>query len=554
MGRKPLIIAAVCGFLLVGTQVFSGSGCGRAGQTDLSEVASLLNEGKTRLGQADYVGARAHFSRILDDYDSTNSQANLGLVLSDLLGLADQILQVQTLTASSGRGGLLPTADQPGNQMVYEAVREIMENYRARFLLLSARLQMIAADPRFSFRIDSAPVYYGEQKVLDLGGDYDLGDILVLDAVVSSALGGMEQLLSVNFLADYLGLEDFASRYLSDELVNGKSDFSLLTGLLVYLLKDSNYPEFLDFTPDGRERMIRAGRWYGQASGDLLAALNWIEKREGTFPSHLVYYRDDNGDRKYAQDEPLIFPELQIPQGASFQLQIKLTPEAVQGIKAVDESFGSPAKRVSLSRHIFPIAEMLLSGAGESLGISPGLVRDIWQGLTGVAGDHLELELGHYFLEPVSSRSLLPAWNTGTGRNRVFLAGGEFSLELFRTANRFLLEWDACEYPDAASDFVCSREAAADRGHFSETDLFPNFSGVNAIPADGIISPAPYFPFPDPSFNRLFWVNLSGIPGLQETGAAETGFHPADLYEINALLAYYSSFFLTWVENIIPAE
>lgn len=300
--------------------------------------------------------------------------------------------------------------------------------------------------------------------------------------------------------------------------------------------------------------MIRAGGWYGQASGDLLAALDWIGKREGTFSSHLVYYRDDNDDRKYSQDEPLIFPEVQIPTGPSFQLEIKLTPESVQGIRAIDESFRFSSKRVSLYRHIFPIAEVLLGGASESLGISPALVRELWSGLTGAAGDHLELELGHYFLAPVSSRSLLPAWNTGAGRERVFLAGGEFSLELFRTANRFLLEWDACEYPDAASNFVCSREAAADRGHFSETDLFPNFSGVNAITADGIISPAPYFPFPDPSFHQLFWVNLSGIPGLQETGAVETGFHPADLYEINALLAYYSSFFLTWVVNIIPAE
>ena len=279
-----------------------------------------------------------------------------------------------------------------------------------------------------------------------------------------------------------------------------------------------------------------------------------VKKRKGTFSSHLVYYQDANGDRKYSQDEPLVFPELQIPQGTSFQLKIKLTPEVVQGIRAIDDSFRFPSKRVSLSRHIFPIAEMLLGGASEALGISSGLVQEIWQGMTGVAGDHLELELGHYFQEPVSARSLLPAWNTGAGRGRVFDPSGEFSLELFRTANRFLLEWDACEYPDAASNFVCSREAAADRGHFSETNLFQNFSGVTAIPTDGIVSPAPYFPFPNPSFNQFFWVNLEGIPGLQGTGTVGTDFHPADLYEINALLAYYSSFFLTWAENIVPAE
>jgi hypothetical protein len=549
-----LFFPAVCGFLLLGLQVYNGSGCGRVGQSDLTEMATLLEEGKSRLGQADYVGARAYFTRVLDRYDSTHPQASFGLALTGLLELGNQLLQVPTFIMSPGNGGLFPSADQPGNQMVYEAVREILENYRTRFLLLSSRLALISNDSRFSFSIASAPVYSGEQKVVDLGGEYDLGDIFILDAVISSVLGGIEQLYSVNFLADYLGLVNFASRYLSEELVNGPPDFSLYSGLLVYLLKDSRYPEFLELAPDGKERMIRAGKWYGQATGSLLNALDWLGKRKGTCSSHLVYYEDTNGDGKYSGGEPLLFPELTIPQWTSLRLKINLTPEAIQGIRAISDSFSFSSRRVSLYRHLFPIAEVVLAGASESLGISSNLSREIWQGLTGAVGDHLEFELGHYFREPVSARSLLPAWNTGEDRDQAFDDAGEFKVDRFQDANRFLLEWDACEYPEAATGFICSRSAASDRGHFSETDLFPDFPRVTAIPADGVISPAPYFPFPDPSFNDLFWVNLNGIPNLNGAGSADPDFHPADLYELNALLSYYSVFLLPWVENIVPAE
>ena len=523
--------------------------CGIIGGDDLEEISRLIEEGKSRLSEADYLGARVHFEQVVDEYDPFHSQAQFGLVLADLLEIGDQAAEM-TQFALGGGSDFIPLVDQPGNQQVYEAVRGILENLRSRLQVISTRLTLVSDESSFRFTVESAPIFQGEDTVLELGGEYDSGDLFFLDALVSLLLGGLEQALSVNFLADYLGLFDFASRYLSRELISGEMDFSLMSGFAVYLMKDPDYPEFLDCVEPGEASLAQAGEWFGRAGQSLLTAISRVEEREGTADSHPFFYRDTDGDGSHDDGEPVVFPQYQPAPGEVVSLELTFTPESREGIRVLVDSFVYPDLRVSVSDHLLPMLGVMFFGGSEMLGIPEEVGETLWNQAAGVIGDHLELRLGYFFQNPVCPRDLLPAWSSTRGRDEVFANGDEFSLDLFREANRFLIEWDACEYIQAVTSFICPETGTDDRGHFQDSGAFVDFPGIQSIPADGIISSTPYLPLPDPSLNQLLWVDMSGLPDGQGGIVSEDAFHPADLFEVNTLLAHYTSLITPWLEYL----
>lgn len=544
------VLRAVTAFLL-GMVMLMASSCGTTGGGDLEKVSALLDEGKSRLSQADYLGAKVHFERILDQYDPFHSQAHFGIVMAELLELGDQASEMTYFVAGSGSSGFIPLVDQPGNRQVYEAVRGVLENLESRLLLVSNRLDLIQEDPIFRFSIQSAPIFRGEDTVVELGGEYDPGDVYCIDAVVSLLLGMVGHVLSVDFLADYLGLFDFASRNLSEVLLGGEVDASLLSGLLVFLLKDPDYPEFLGCAGSGRYSLVSAGEWYERALRSFLESLDWIIEREGTTDSHFLYYQDANGDRAYQEEEPIVFPPYRFTPNDTLSLRLVLTPTVREGIRALADSFRFSEIRVSLSRHLLPVIGALVVGSGEALGILPELAEVIWKDITDTLGDRLEFQLGPLFDDSVCLRNLLPAWNSTADRDEVHNEKGEFNLAIFRRTNRFLFEWDGCGYVEAATGFVCPRVDVEDREHFGEASLFIDFPEVVPIPADGITSPFPYFPLPNPSLNQVLWVNMSGLPDGQGGFVPDdTPFHPANLFEINTLIAGYAGFINLWLENM----
>ena len=549
MNFAPSALRTATSFFF-GMMILLVSSCGTTGGDDLEKVSALLDEGKSRLSQADYLGAKVHFERILDQYDPFHSQAHFGIVIAELLELGDQASEMTHFVGGSGSSGFFPLVDQPGNRQVYEAVRGVLENLESRLLLVSNRLDLIHEDPIFRFSVQSAPIYRGEDTVVELGGEYDPGDVYCIDAVVSLLLGMAGHALSVDFLADFLGLFDFASRNLSEVLLGDEIDASLLSGLLVFLLKDPDYPGFLGCADPGHS-LNSAGEWYERALRSFLASLDRVTKREGTTDSHFLYYQDANGDRTYQEEEPILFPSYRFTPDDTLRLQFVLAPEVRAGIQVLADAFRFSEVRVSLFRHLLPVVGALVVGNSEAMGIPPELAEVVWKDIADALGDRLEFRLGPFFKNPVCLRDLLPAWNSTADRNEVFDDEGKFDLAVFRRSNRFLFEWDGCGYAEAATGFVCPRVAVEDREHFGETSWFIDFPEVVPIPADGIISPFPYLPLPKPSLNQVVWVNMSGLPdGQGGVVPDDTTFHPASLFEINTLIAGYAGFVDLWLGNM----
>jgi len=290
------------------------------GEESPEKFDQLMRAGKRALAAGDGPQAQKLFAQALK-VEPSNSSASLGLVLADVLKLlqfADDIVTFVidiggTFTAAEevpNPGGLVPSNTL--DQTIHHFVKQIFEPLLDEML---SALDDALADPEISLNLQALPLSFGGSQFADLAGNWAAADVTWL-AAVTRLLQGLVDILQGSNMNFDIGavLESQTVHY----LINGQpldlyDTVDEVLELVLFILNDPNYPDFLLPLPDAEWRFERAQR-------NLALALYWgvgvwymVETQPAPEASGILSYQDLNGNRKREANEPFIFNEAVFP-------------------------------------------------------------------------------------------------------------------------------------------------------------------------------------------------------------------------------------------------
>ena len=497
-------------------------------------VDTLIEQGAGFLAEGDYDSAIETYETILAEHDSENPQAMWGIVIATLMNeltaAADSFDEIQdTLTMPPGffspPAGIQP---QQTNGSGYDPKEFccLFDDMLDRILPLLEALQKqtdfstIMGTCALGIQLDSENSY-----TVDLGGEYDLGEVYVLSSLLKILKGltlvcqatdtsGVTVFLDSGSLEYYPQVTD-SGPILVDE--SQETVFQHLAGFL------ADTPDFLtlDTENGGAGLLAQAADLVAEAAADLLGFIDTIRTEEDDQSDDIITLERE-GTAEY------IVVRL-TENGKPTRARARLTAEALSALEQIKAGFEADGGvRVSWGRDLVPLLAVAIGGftttclfgqLQEIIGIDifPVVPVDLSSLLLFYIPDIVELDFGKFLRDPSGEffRALLPVTVTG--------GGGEPEL---------LLEYE-CRDTLGPDDFWCSSDAIiTSTEHFVGTDYH--------IPDDGLASGLPYIAVSDPSLGGLVYLNLHTLN--RDEFADE--FTLAGLYELNYLLAaYYDGFF-----------
>ncbi len=561
---RPLVALPLVAFLM-------SAGC-TSDTEELSardrDIRTLINQGKDRLGQNQWGHAEEAFRHVLEEYDPLNSEARFGVVLSQLLSFSDTIRLVTSLT-----GGLAPKS-QEENQFVNQLITDLIHDLRGKFEAMDRDLFLVQADPGFTFRIKSLPIYLtdSDEPTLDLKGEFDRGDAFLLGAPIRAVVGVLNIADSVDLNLDILRAYDYFA-------VAGADNLSDLVGVVTYVLNDPNYPDFLSVKADGgNELVVKGGKQLGEAVKLFQTALYLTSletddqegENDAKATSHDAMERDILGYVDRAQgsakkgngryDPPLepladrctdleaqmeadprrdpdegpepfriLDTELGNTTGLRFlseqtacllqKIRVNLTWADIQsppeGLLATDlaqlENYASMYAERPRINLLVDLGPLIDSVASGFIGLPKG---GLLPQIESILGDTIELDPYAFFQVNGSGRA---------GNVRDLLPAWQTEPctskeECLLVKNQFVMELEcaatAGEIPLPVSDKLTCVDGwvEMDTPHFASevTNLTTNF-GLDIIGEDGFVSYLPYIAFQDASLHGLLYLNLGSL-------------------------------------------
>ncbi|RMF14948.1 MAG: hypothetical protein D6761_08675 [Candidatus Dadabacteria bacterium] len=408
---------------------------------------------KQYLADGRYTDAKLQFQTVLREVDGTNAEARFGMVLSDLLQFVSIIRVVNQLAGDAA------AADE--NEFLHDLIDDLLTDLIDRFDNLAFELKRLKADPVFRFVLDQpTPVYLTdtEHPTLDLQGEWDRGEVFLLDALVQVALGALNYAQAIELHADYLAMFNrFTELDINlsldgdnfDQLLESiEKEVPKIQNLIAGVLNDN--PAFLTFdSGTGVQQAADAGDHFATAVDDLRKALffaSYDVKFDEDQSDDVIAFLgrgdnklepiDDEADLCAIRDEIVANPDdTDLEDQNTFRFQLRLlfvddnedgvedddaldseelstSPEAGCFITKLMDSLlpdGDPRSegtdgRLNLVNDIVPFALNLVDDT-----IANVLAGDTVENFIGNA---VELDLGPIFYSGLSPRDLLIAWDT----------------------------------------------------------------------------------------------------------------------------------------------
>lgn len=416
---------------------------------DVREEANRRNAvAKEYLSEQRYTDAKLKFEEVLEEVDGSNSEARFGKVLSELLQFASIMRVVHQLAGDAA------AADE--NEFLHSLIDDLLTDLKSRFDTIAFELRRLKADPQFRFVLkDPTPVYLTSTEVpdLDLQGEWDRGEVFLLDVGVQAILGVLNTAQAIDLEADYLGIynrfvemdvsPDLGGSGLEGVLFGVEQEVPKIQNLLAFILNEN--ANFLGLDPaTGADQLSQAGVHFGLAVDSLRKALFFasfdinqdenqdddvigfegnlrgdlepidpdadlctirdsddealIERNTYRFSINIMAEADASADKGYVQTDS----ELEsVP--ATGCLVGKIMNSLLPDDHPVNED---PEARINLIEDVLPVLDPILADP-DVVGI-PGLTGAIESFL----GNAIELDPGAFFHGGLGPRGLLPAWDT----------------------------------------------------------------------------------------------------------------------------------------------
>jgi hypothetical protein len=389
--------------------------------------------------------------------------------------------------------------------------------------------------PSTTLKLDGFYLYFLTDAFMDLSGEFRRAD--------TAFLGGLSSLLLAPLEFLYAHDLRFDAHLLVHKVLAGGAVTSpaKLSNVAVSLLSAPEYPSFLELRQedrnengkhDGVERLENLKSTLTVSFGRFAQISTCVSERPGIIS---IKEREEGPSlllkNRVRMDEEGSF-SFEASRGTFQTLEIALSEKTIPAFARMSAHLkeGNP-ERLSLYDDFLPallpwvlailshIQSPTIKAILQLFGGSPDGVLAV---LRDFLPDRVFLNPSAYFASPRGVRAWLPIYRT----------------DLDPDENNFLFEWECPEFSPSnptspigstssfpGGSLLCPKDSPlTDRSHFDA----PEFSGkVPRIEPDGIPSPFPYIPFPDPTFSGILYLAdpTSGTP------------EPASLQPLNAYLA-----------------
>jgi len=587
-------------------------------------AAAPIKEGKELLSQGAYSAAKAKFNQVLTEIDFTNSEARFGYVISDLLGFADLIRTINGLTGSLSVSSVIEpqtkelnknlitslinkihsdlgtetkfsSSAEDENLFVRDVVVDLVTDLHDKFADIDTNLMILIGTPGSQFRIDTLPVYLtsATTPTLDMSKEWDRADAALLDGLTQGILGLLNFILSIDLKANYLGTYD----YLSNDIGMDNLNAATIMNILVYILNDKNYPNFLGLEPEqGYDKLRESGINFSTAIQMLMYSFYFmsIEDDQGTGQDDdIIKYENttklsfeerfsakDNDsckalegmteEEKDSATAKYIFNFILDKNGKRKPMEMESTPRGACLFQRLKESFDYTDGKDTKIWLMSDLVPMLLDMIGDSVSLPSGIDNNT---ITSILGDPIAFEFGAFFENPVGLRTLFPAWDVDKSpEDNYFILEKECHLDgddyygpatnetSAISQSRLVTEATDPRYYRAVNNLFCLSKSGSDpvitdMKHFSTT--YVNFSTLKEIPEDGFQAIGPYISFQDASFNGMLWLNMSDTDHfvdynkMKNADLVGTGLQKANIFSLNTLLTSYINLAGTFAKDTL---
>ncbi|MCL4233430.1 MAG: hypothetical protein KJ042_02810 [Deltaproteobacteria bacterium] len=327
-------------------------------------VQELLDSGRNwlKIGEGDK--ARMDFGAALD-IDSDVVEAQYGMVLGNLLRHFDIISILYDYIDSLGYGGPVAKADGPDNwldNILNDLLTGLLYD-RSDELVEYAEIAQQDDDP--TYMIDAMPVILHFERVADLRTEFDRAELYGASGFARVMSGLFRHLTAVSLDVDIsyaFVILDVVDRPWPQEDILGA-----IVNVLIDMIGDPNYPDFLTMPPENVDELRMAGMSVGDGCDDFLSAWAAIEAETDDQSDDVIAFNDVNGDGMWNFGEPLIVPgvgeltaeQMDLVHGVRTMIEDLRNSFWDYTIKDVDPSASNP----------FPLAD--LNPILQALGIPP---------------------------------------------------------------------------------------------------------------------------------------------------------------------------------------
>lgn len=434
---------------------------------------------------------------------------------------------------------------RPMRNIVADAIRSLLVPIEITLEENQKQIEMILQSNDFLWEIKQLPVKVGDIEIMQAGGHYDRGELLLLKGMGATLLGTLYMIESMNLEFDLAAFQAYAS--LADTPLDQIEARPLVAVMNASAVALSTSDNFLALDPaNGKALVQKAGQTFAGGFDAILEASRAMAARKGDQRNHLVEYKKEGAQEYFVfhitfEQNPTNATLVDFKKFSG--VSIPLREDVGTSMARIRDSFlGKPGVRASLQNDVFPVVAllavvMLESGAIDAVidqalkNISPQTAVQVkawldsaekyddflFGALVSLVPVPVELDFGYAFQNPVSLRSIVLGWYQPDPDPNAPSAMAPF------TQATFVLSYE-CEGGEnplkkSPESFFCER--AIDAEHFSNLGEQPwknnpltNNFGANwpgRIAKDGYAYRSPYFGFKDPTFGKLLYLDISPL-------------------------------------------
>ena len=234
-------------------------------ETDPLCPEDQIDLGKQFLAQGKGEAARALFLSVLKDYPKCND-AHFGLALADQLrffAILDDLLSL-----------LLDPLEEKGTIDISGIVIDYAQNLLEPIVVeILENLEPCIEDESFSFELNWFPLRLLDLEIMVYAGRYDRGDALVQSGEFSMLAAALNTILSVDMGFDFQIIIDHYLSWGSMAMFDIVLD---VLDMLLEMLDDPEFPNFLRLREDGAVRMPSAGLQMGHSFQYFHDGIEWV--------------------------------------------------------------------------------------------------------------------------------------------------------------------------------------------------------------------------------------------------------------------------------------
>lgn len=502
---------------------------------------ALLAQGKAKLAANEWSNAKAAFAQILSTYDSNNAQAHFGMALAEFAALSDIVRYLGIVAErASNNIALLPAADDESRYLV-ELIGAAINRFRQKFTTADAHLQAAMDNKNFTFVIDSLPIFLTASDIptLQLAGEWDAADAALLRAAGKFLLALLHGAASIDLRFNFTR----AHAYFVQPDFDG-SNYLHLLNLVVYVLNDPDFPDFLSLKAEGGADLLN------QARLDLAAAAHFFEQSlflataesDEQSDDLLRYSGSSDGLQLFANGPDENFCDSKSNSGkASFSLltfelgDSNQHPQLLQGLLCLLQKLDANLRwrdsdttalavkqyfveqpRLNILHDLIPqvdaFAAALVRHQPKLLGGLPLPEGILHTAAQAYLGNSIELDPNAFFYADQSGlagniRGLLPEWQAAPCP----ISG--------LCNNWFVLEMECSPLPATIATFpapltmvVTGNDLPLCQSAWLANEQKSDSPHFNArMAADGFISIVPYVAMQSPSLHNVLWLDLAAL-------------------------------------------